>query len=117
MPYGNRMGPEGNGPGTGRRMGYCAGYDRPGCYNPGFSGRGRASGRGSGFGGGRGFGRGQGRAAWGRFPGFGGFRQGFDADNNVNEIDFLKGQQEDLEMELAAVKERIKTIDEKASEK
>ena len=118
MPYGNGMGPEGNGPGTGRRMGYCAGYDRPGCYNKGRGmgagrgfGAGRGMNRGGGFSGsGRGFGR-SGFSAAGRF--FGGFYQG----NNVNEIDFLKEQQEDLELELAAVKERIKTIDEKESEK
>ena len=116
MPYGNGMGPDGMGPGTGRKMGYCAGYDRPGCYNKGFSGRGRVSGRGMGFGG-RGFGRGPGRAAGGRFFGFGANRPGFDAENSISEIDFLKGQQEDLELELAAVKERIKAVDEKAAEK
>lgn len=33
MPYGDRTGPDGMGPGTGRRMGYCAGYDRPGSMN------------------------------------------------------------------------------------
>ncbi len=29
MPRGDRMGPEGRGPMTGRRMGYCAGNDVP----------------------------------------------------------------------------------------
>lgn len=35
MPAGNRMGPLNMGPRTGRGMGYCAGYDRPGYMNPG----------------------------------------------------------------------------------
>lgn len=30
MPSGDRSGPEGKGPMTGRGRGYCAGYDRPG---------------------------------------------------------------------------------------
>jgi len=35
MPFGNRMGPRGLGPMTGRGAGYCAGYDVPGYMNPG----------------------------------------------------------------------------------
>ena len=34
MPRGNRRGPEGMGPMSGRGAGYCAGYDMPGCANP-----------------------------------------------------------------------------------
>lgn len=34
MPRGNRTGPIGLGPMTGRRAGYCAGYDAPGYANP-----------------------------------------------------------------------------------
>ena len=51
MPRGNRMGPEGRGPMTGRRMGNCAGYDVPE-----FS-RGRGMGYKHGMGRGRGMGR------------------------------------------------------------
>lgn len=54
MPFGDRTGPWGFGPMTGRAMGYCAGFPAPGFMNPGFG-----SGRGFGFG--RGFGRGLGR--------------------------------------------------------
>jgi len=69
------MGPSGWGPMTGRRLGYCAGFNAPG-----FMGRGLGLGRGRGFGFGRGlrygrgmgigmrmgFGRGWGRGrAWG----------------------------------------------------
>ena len=54
MPYGDRTGPSGQGPMTGRGAGFCAGYSVPGYMNPapgmgqagsnfrpGFSGRGR----------------------------------------------------------------------------
>jgi len=62
MPGGDRTGPLGMGPMTGRGAGYCAGYPVPGYMNP-------YGGRGSGMAGGRGFGRGMGR----------GFRRGFGA--------------------------------------
>jgi len=34
MPGGDRTGPRGRGPMTGRRAGYCASYDAPGFANP-----------------------------------------------------------------------------------
>ena len=34
MPGGDRTGPRGRGPLTGRKRGYCAGYDQPGYMNP-----------------------------------------------------------------------------------
>ncbi|MGQ9535399.1 MAG: DUF5320 domain-containing protein [bacterium] len=50
MPYGDRTGPRGLGPMTGRGLGYCAGYPVPGYMNfgPGFGFwyRGRGGGRG-----------------------------------------------------------------------
>lgn len=58
MPGGDRTGPAGLGPMTGRAAGYCAGYSIPGYMNPvlarGFSGRGRGWFN-------RGMGRGRGR--------------------------------------------------------
>ncbi len=54
MPRGDRMGPMGAGPRTGRGLGYCAGYDTPG-YTRGY---GNGFGQGLGYGRGRGFGRG-----------------------------------------------------------
>lgn len=36
MPRGDGTGPMGLGPMTGRRMGYCAGYNRPGYMGVGF---------------------------------------------------------------------------------
>ena len=48
MPGGDRTGPMGMGPMTGRAAGYCAGYATPGYVNPGggggFFGRGRGGG-------------------------------------------------------------------------
>ena len=38
MPGGDRTGPRGMGPRTGRGMGFCSGYDTPGYMNPGFGG-------------------------------------------------------------------------------
>ena len=51
MPRGDRTGPAGEGPLTGRQMGYCAGYDHPGFVNQG-RGYGRRFRGGSGYGGG-----------------------------------------------------------------
>lgn len=55
MPRGDRTGPRGSGPMTGRGMGYCAGYPGLDYMYPG---------PGFGYGGGRGLGRGRG---WRRF--------------------------------------------------
>jgi len=59
MPRGDRTGPSGMGPMTGRAAGYCAGYNVPGYMNP-YEGQGRGLARGyrGGGGGGRGFRRG-----------------------------------------------------------
>ena len=60
MPRGDRTGPMGQGPMTGRAAGYCAGYDSPGYVNDypvrGY-GRGLGLRRGYGRGRGRGYGR------------------------------------------------------------
>jgi len=54
MPRGDRTGPWGAGPMTGRAAGYCAGYSVPGFMNPiGGYGKGWGRGRGRGFGRGR----------------------------------------------------------------
>lgn len=67
MPGGDRTGPMGIGPRTGRAAGYCTGSRMPGFANPGRMG----------FGGGFGFGRGFGRGGRNRFLAggrLGGFR-------------------------------------------
>lgn len=72
MPGGDKTGPAGAGPRTGRSLGYCAGYDRPGyAQGGGFGGgfgRGRGFGRGMGLGRGFSFGRGYGRAYFEEVP-------------------------------------------------
>ena len=51
MPGGDRTGPRGLGPRTGRAAGYCTGYPVPGYANPSVPGYGRGYwGRGRGFG-------------------------------------------------------------------
>ena len=104
MPGGDKTGPEGFGPMTGRRMGYCVGNDRPGFADL-TSGYGRRFGRG--FRGG--FGRGRGR-------GFGfGRDYGYYSDENIpnvsnktlieNEMRILKDQLSVLEKQLSENKE------------
>ncbi len=74
MPGGDRTGPEGRGPRTGRGAGYCAGNDEPGSTESGprrGGGFGFGFGRGRGAGwGGRGGGRGLGLGGRGRGRGF-----------------------------------------------
>jgi hypothetical protein len=70
MQRGNRTGPAGFGPMTGRGAGHCAGYAMPGFINPRIMGIGR--GRGNGWG--RGIGQGRGARLRGR--GFGFWNQG-----------------------------------------
>ena len=51
MPFGDKTGPQGQGPRTGRGLGFCAGYETPGSMNTavGFGrGRGGRGGRGGG---------------------------------------------------------------------
>lgn len=64
MPRGDRTGPMGQGPVTGRGLGYCSGMDRIPVRGCGFGrgyGFGRGKGRGPGPGPGPGQGQGQGR--------------------------------------------------------
>ncbi|MDF2952781.1 MAG: hypothetical protein OD816_000026 [Thermodesulfobacterium sp.] len=70
MPWGDRTGPLGLGPRTGRGLGFCSGFYSPGfTKGPGFSWGWRWWGFGTGFGRGRrrrGFGRGMAwRRGWG----------------------------------------------------
>lgn len=74
MPGGDKTGPEGRGPRTGRGAGYCAGNDQPGFAEPGPR---QGGGFGFGFGFGRGRGAGWGRRGGGRGRGLGGRGRGF----------------------------------------
>lgn len=138
MPGGDRTGPMGLGPMTGRAAGYCAGYPVPGYMNP-YAGRG-AWGRGY-FGRGRGFGRGGGRGrrnwyyatglpgwtraemglpAWGgqAYPYYGG-PYGYPYGPEVTpkqEADMLKDQADMLKEQAKAMQEEIKSINERIKE-
>ena len=127
MPGGDRTGPAGMGPMTGRAAGYCAGYPVPGYMNP-IAGRGRF---GYGLGAGRGRGRGRG---WGR--GFGWYGAGYPymygapygsgAPYNPGayggypyapemspqqEMDMLRNDAKGLQEEIKAINDRIKELE------
>lgn len=105
MPRGDRTGPSGDGPTTGRGMGYCAGNDHPGIQNP-------RSNRGGGLG--RRF---QGGTAYGRGAGFG-FRHGYDsfshgAVSNVSEKTLIENEIRILKDQLSGLENRLSKIEEK----
>jgi len=109
MPSGDRTGPMGLGPGTGRTLGFCAGYDTPG-YVKGFGG---GMGRGFGFGRGMGRGRGFGRGLHFGWP-FNGFFQGSpwtQAVSKDDEIKLLKSQAEALKHSQNDVERRLKELE------
>ncbi len=103
MPFGDRTGPGGLGPMTGRGMGFCAGSDMPGAW---MGGRGRG-----GWGWGRGFGahRGFGRMGWGRAPmaGPGWWRQ----PDPETERQMMENEVKALEQELTAVRKRLAELE------
>ncbi len=106
MPGGDRTGPAGMGPMTGRAAGYCAGYGAPGYMNP-MPGRGFGRGWGRGFGGGRGWGGGFG----------GGFGVGaaypppgaapvYNPDPK-EELEMLKQQADFFQQQMDGIKQRM----------
>ena len=131
MPGGDRTGPMGMGPMTGRAAGYCAGYPVPGFANP-FPGRGF----------GVGFGRGMGWGWWGRGRGFGrgwahpyasaylGIPYAYPYTGGVSyaypyapgmtseqEVDMLKTQAENLKSSLEDINKRIGELESAAEKK
>lgn len=112
MPRGDRTGPMGMGPLTGRGAGYCVGAGVPGYANP-------VAGRGFGLGGGRmGSGRGVGGGGRGRrnmyyatgLPGwrrFGGYAQPFPEVNAETERQALRNEARALQSELDQIKKRL----------
>ncbi len=117
MPGGDRTGPAGMGPMTGRAAGYCAGFSVPGYMNP--SG-GRYAGVGRAFGGG--FGRGRGYRNWyyaTGLPGWARYNMGYSAWGGAvgypfapdlepdQEKEMLKSQSEVLQKQLDEIKARM----------
>lgn len=108
MPRGDRTGPMGMGPMTGRAAGYCAGFPGPGYVD---AGPGWGYGRGWGRGFGRGFGRGLGRG-FGRSVGWGfGGPWGAWQISREEELEYLKEQSDMLKQELASIDGRISQIE------
>ncbi len=124
MPFGDRTGPNGLGPMTGRRAGYCTGNTAPGyatlAIGRGFYGRGAGFGRGVGWGFGRGFGRGFRRGFYATgVPGraYGAYgpyavpyaqpQQPLEADAKKQEKIALEQEASALEQELAKIKKRL----------
>jgi len=117
MPGGDRTGPRGLGPRTGRAAGYCAGYPAPGYANPNIPRYGR------GFGYGRGYGRGyqgRGRGFWGRgyypepyyepAPYYPPYQQQVSPESSKEEKAYLEDMVKGLEEELKAIKERLQDL-------
>lgn len=110
MPRGDRTGPDGTGPMTGRGAGFCAGYDVPGYANP-------APGRGFGFG----MGRGRGGGRFGRRNRFFATGQPFWARSQgvpaapewsaPDEATALKSQASWLTQQLEAIQKRLSELE------
>ena len=108
MPGGDRTGPMGRGPMTGRAAGFCAGNPSPGYIYPG-SGRG--------FGRGRGFGQG----FWGRGRGF--WHRSYEPEpfyhpvqSKEDEKTYLESIVKDLEEELKQIKNRLQELSKEKKE-
>jgi hypothetical protein len=114
MPGGDRTGPTGMGPMTGRGAGYCGGAAAPGFMNLA-PGRGFRGGRGRGFGRGRGWRQGF-YASWG--PGWGCWRPGpwaygpppTSGVTREEELGALRAQAEHLQGLLGDIQRRIEEI-------
>jgi hypothetical protein len=113
MPRGDRTGPMGMGPMTGRGQGYCSGSGAPGYAAPG-------PGRGFGMGGGRGRGFGGGGRGWRHMyyatglPGwmrFGPYGAPYAAPDPETEKTALKNQAEALQSQLNAIQKRLDEIE------
>lgn len=99
MPGGDRTGPAGMGPMTGRRMGFCTGYDHPGFnfQNYGFrTFRGGGAWRGN-------------RRRWFAYPDYQHENIPPESEKTIleNEISMLKSQLTVLEKKLNSLKEEV----------
>lgn len=118
MPAGDRTGPRGEGPQTGRGLGYCSGYASPG-YTKGVPRGGGGFGRGRGFGFGRGYGRGFGYARGYRAPAPAPVNysrpSGATTQEPQSEKEYLEQEVEALENELEAMRQRMRELDEESN--
>jgi hypothetical protein len=114
MPAGDRTGPVGLGPMTGRAAGYCAGFPMPGYMNP-LPGRGWGMGRGWGRGRGWGWGRGWRHGYYpmvvpGVPPAYGAAAY-YAPYSGEHEVQALRVQAEHLEGSLEEIRKRIAELE------
>lgn len=117
MARGDRTGPEGMGPMTGRGLGYCAGYDSPGFtrgISRGSAGLGRGLGRGFGRGNGRGFGGGYRYRQQTYFNEYG--AQPADYYPDVSEKTLIESEMKILKEQLKSMEMRLSKIAEDKGE-
>lgn len=104
MPRGDRKGPNGSGPMTGRKAGYCSGSGRPGYMNSGndkesprlFGRRGSGIGRGTGA----------------------GYRRNYDGVSHSDTFaDDQNSEKQFLEREIAVLKNQVKALGQKLTMK
>ena len=119
MPGGDRTGPRGLGPMTGRAAGYCAGYPVPGYMNPapGYGAYGAGHGRGRGY---RNWYYATGMPGWARaaigYPAFGGYvnptvSYPYAQQPTVKqEMDMLNQEAELLREQLDVIQDRIESL-------
>jgi len=113
MPYGDRTGPQGLGPRTGRGMGFCSGFPYLGFMNPAF-GKGYFcwGGRGRGW---RNWYYATGLPGWMRsgmgYPAFGMVPYPFSPElSEKEEMEILKRQAEILKNQLKEIEEQINVL-------
>jgi len=108
MPAGDRTGPRGMGPMTGRGAGFCAGYPVPGYMNPQFAAHpfGHRPFGGHGY---RNWFYATGQPGWVRFGGYGSAYPTAPASMTAEEEqEMLKNQEKWLQEQLDAVRSQIK---------
>ena len=110
MPGGDRTGPEGRGPMTGRALGYCGGYNSPG-FTKGMPRGGRGFGRGRGYGW-RAYSH---PAAYYEPAPY--YRGTYPEPNREDEKKYLEDTVKGLEEELKMIKERLKGLSKQKKEK
>jgi hypothetical protein len=103
MPQGDRTGPMGQGPRSGRALGFCSGNDSPGNQKGFGGGMGRTSGKGKGMGRGRGFGRGRNFVNDADTP-------QMKSVSKEDEIKLLKSQAESLEQSIKNIERRLNEL-------
>ena len=116
MPGGDRTGPIGRGPMTGRALGYCTGSGSPGFTKEGFRGRGVGFGRNFGRGQGRGLARGRGFGWRGSYPSYyepAPYYPGtYPEPSKEDEKRYLEETLKGLEKEIKDIHNRIKELSE-----